>query len=250
MKKSKKKKSSTHQKINTFFIIILSGVFLFSVYKIAMIQWGYMEAERLYLAAAENYVSPATDNQDSLTVDLSALKAINPEVVGWLLVDGTEISYPVVQGPDNDKYLKTAYDGTKSNAGSIFMNANNDPALTNDHTLIYGHNMRDDSMFGHLLDFEDPAYLSQHRYFTVYNEYGEHKYEIFSAFLTFSASFVYTDRFEFSWEYYDFIEKAKASSILDMGVEVTDIDRIVTLSTCTSRGNRAERFVVMGKLIQ
>lgn len=249
MKKSKKKKTSTHQKINLFFIIVLSCVFLFNVYKIITIQWGYVQAERLYLAAEETYVTTSSNEQDSLTVDLAALKAVNPEVIGWLFVDETEISYPVVQGTDNDKYLKTAYDGTKSNAGSIFMNANNRSDLTDDHTLIYGHNMRDDSMFGHLMDFEDPAYLSQHRYFTIYNESGEHKYQIFSAFITFSASFVYTDYFQYSWDHFDFIDKAISSSILDMGVEVTDTDRIVTLSTCTSRGNRAERFVVMGKLI-
>jgi len=207
-----------------------------------------MEAERLYLAAADSYITEAEET-DSLTVDLTALKAVNPEVVGWLLVNDTEISYPVVQGPDNDKYLKTAYDGTRSNAGSIFMNANNTADLSDAHTLIYGHNMRDDSMFGKLMYFEDPAYLNEHRYFTIYNETGEHQYEIFSAFVTFSASFVYTDTFSFSWEYYDFIEDALNASILDMGVEVTENDRIVTLSTCTSRGNRAERFVVMGKML-
>ncbi|MBQ6810606.1 MAG: SrtB family sortase, partial [Firmicutes bacterium] len=72
---------------------------MFSIYKIISIQWGYMEAERLYLAAADSYITEA-DETDSLTVDLAALKAVNPEVVGWLLVNDTEISYPVVQGPD------------------------------------------------------------------------------------------------------------------------------------------------------
>lgn len=190
------------------------------------------------------------NEQNSFTVDLAALKSINPEVVGWLIVDDTDISYPVVQGPDNDKYLKLAYDGSVSNAGSIFMNANNASDLSDAHTLIYGHHMRDESMFGKLMYFEDPAYLSSHRYFTIYNESGEHKYEIFSAFVTYSASFVYTDHFEFSWDHYDFIEKSVSSSILDMGVDVSENDKIVTLSTCTSRGNRAERFVVQGKLIQ
>ena len=99
--------------------MILSGIFLFSVYKIISIQWGYVEAERLYTAAEETYVTE--NGSDSLTVDLASLKAINPEVVGWLTVENTEISYPVVQGPDNDKYLKTAYDGSRSNNGSIFL---------------------------------------------------------------------------------------------------------------------------------
>lgn len=183
------------------------------------------------------------------TVDIAALKAVNPEIVGWLIVDDTDISYPVVQGPDNDKYLKIAYDGTKSNSGSIFMNSNNAPDLTNCHTLIYGHHMRDNSMFGKLMLFEDPEYLKSHRYFTIYNEFGTYRYEIFSAYVTFSASFVYHTYFEYSWDFYDFLEKSKESSIVDMGVELTENDKIVTLSTCTSRGKRAERFVVQGKLL-
>ena len=130
------------------------------------------------------------------------------------------------------------------------MNAYNAADLSDQNTLIYGHHMRDGSMFGQLLDFEDSTYLDQHRTFTIYTETGAHQYLIFSAFVTYSASFVYTDHFEFSWDFYDFIEKARTSSILDMGVDVTEEDQIVTLSTCTSRGNRAERFVVMGKLAQ
>ena len=227
--------------------MILSGIFLFSVYKIISIQWGYVEAERLYTEAADTYLSE--DGSDSLTVDLASLKAVNPEVIAWLTVDNTDISSPVVQGPDNDKYLKIAYDGSKSNSGSIFMNAYNAADFSDQNTLIYGHHMRDGSMFGQLLEFEDPAYLDQHRTFTIYTESGALQYQIFSAFVTYSASFVYTDHFEFSWDFYDFIEKALSSSILDMGVEVTDEDKIVTLSTCTSRGNRAERFVVMGKRV-
>ncbi len=217
------------------------------MYKIISIQWGYMEADRIYTEAAETYVSE--NGSDSLTVDLASLKAINPEIIGWLSVDNTEISYPVVQGADNDKYLKTAYDGSKSNSGSIFMNAYNASDFSDQNTLIYGHHMRDQSMFGKLLEFEDPTYLDQHRTFSICTENGTYQYQIFAAYVTYSASFVYTDHFEFSWDFYDYIEKSLASSILDMGVEVTEEDKIVTLSTCTSRGNRAERFVVQGKRV-
>lgn len=217
------------------------------MYQIISIQWDYVEADRLYTQAVNTYVS--TDESNSLTVDLASLKAINPEVVGWLQINNTDISYPVVQGPDNDKYLRMAYDGSASRSGSIFMNAYNTPDFNDANTLIYGHHMRDQSMFGKLMYFEDPAYLDQHRTFTICTENGNVIYQIFAAYVTYSASFVYTDHFEFSWDFYDFIEKSLASSILNMGVEVTTEDKIVTLSTCTSRGNRAERFVVQGKRI-
>ncbi len=213
-----------------------------------MLQWGYVQADRLYSETEAAYVS--SGESDALTVDFAQLKAINPEVVGWIIVDDTDISYPVVHGPDNDKYLKTAFDGTKNNSGSIFMNAYNNSDFSDQNTLIYGHHMRNGSMFGELMNFEDPNYLDVHRGFTIYTEAGALRYEIFAAYVTYSASFVYTDHFEFSWDFYDFIQKSLAASILDMGVEVTEQDKIVTLSTCTSRGNRAERFVVQGKLIQ
>ena len=202
----------------------------------------------IYDGANETFVETQADSGQT-TVDIDALKKINPEIVGWLIVEDADISYPIVQGPNNDKYLKLAYDGTKSSSGSIFMNSNNAPDLSNFHTLIYGHHMRDKSMFGKLMNFEDPEYLKEHRYFTIYNEFGTHRYEIFSAYVTYSASFVYNTYFEYSWDYFDFIEKCKESSIVDMGVEVTANDKIVTLSTCTSRGKRAERFVVQGKLL-
>lgn len=202
----------------------------------------------MYTSAANTYVT--TDERDSLTVDLATLKAINPEIVGWLSVEGTDISYPVVRGTDNEKYLKTAYDGSKSNSGSIFMNAYNAADFSDQNTLIYGHHMRDKSMFGKLMEFEDPAYLEQHRSFSICTENGTYHYDIFAAYVTYSASFVYTDHFEFSWDFYDFIEKSLKSSIVDMGVDVGEDAKIVTLSTCTSRGNRAERFVVQGKLVQ
>ena len=186
---------------------------------------------------------------DTMAVDIAALKELNPDIVGWIYIPGTEISYPIVQGGDNDQYLKTAYDGSYSNSGSIFLNARNRSDFIDQNTLIYGHHMRDGSMFGHLMDFEKADFLDTHRRFFIYTQDGTLEYQIFSAFVTYSASFVYTDAFAFSWDYFDFLEDSRNASILDLHVDVTTDDRVVTLSTCTSRGNRAERFVVQGKLI-
>jgi sortase B len=229
--------------------VVLSCIFLFSVYQIVTIQWGYVKAERLYSAAQETYVTPSSEEENAYSVDITSLRQINRDVIAWLLVDGTDISYPVLHTTDNEKYLKTAYDGTKSNSGSIFMNAYNDADFSDQNTLIYGHHMRDKSMFGHLMDFDDPDYLNEHRYFTIYTDTRTLKYEIFAAYVTYSASFVYTDHFDYTWDFYDYIQKSLTSSVLDMNVDVTTSDKIVTLSTCTSRGIRAERFVVQGKLM-
>lgn len=228
--------------------MVLSLIFLFCAYQIITIQWEHLKADRLYDEAAATYVT-AGEEEDSPTVDVTALREVNRDIVAWLLVDDTDISYPVLHTTDNEKYLTTAYDGTKSSNGSIFMNAYNAADFTDQNTLVYGHHMRDQSMFGKLLEFEDPAFLETHRTFTIYTDTKTLHYEIFAAYVTYSASFVYTDHFDYTWDFYDYIEKSLASSISDMGVDVTEEDHIVTLSTCTSRGNRAERFVVQGKLI-
>lgn len=192
---------------------------------------------------------PNDEEKDSFAVDIMALREVNRDIIAWLWVDDTDISYPVLHTVNNETYLNTAYDGTKSSSGSIFMNAYNAADFTDQNTLIYGHHMRDQSMFGKLLEFEDPVYLENHRTFTIYTDTKILHYEIFAAYVTYSASYVYTDHFDYTWDFYDFIDQSLASSILDMGIEVTEEDRIVTLSTCTSRGDRAERFVVQGKLI-
>lgn len=229
--------------------MVLSLIFLFCVYQIIAIQWEHMRADRLYDEAAAVYVTPGEEKADHPSVDIAALREVNRDIVAWLLVDDTDISYPILHTTDNEKYLTTAYDGTKSSNGSIFMNAYNAGDFSDQNTLIYGHNMRDQSMFGKLLEFEEPAFLESHKTFTVYTDTKTLRYEIFAAYVTYSASFVYSDHFDYTWDFYDFIEKSLASSIIDMQVDVTENDRIVTLSTCTSRGNRAERFVVQGKLV-
>lgn len=229
--------------------MVLSGIFLFCVYQIIIIQWEYVKADRLYEKAAATYVAPDGEEENAYAVNIEALREINRDIIAWLLVDDTDISYPVLHTTDNETYLTTAYDGTKNSSGSIFMNAYNAADFTDQNTLIYGHHMRNQSMFGKLLEFEDPAFLETHRSFTIYTDTETLHYEIFAAYVTYSASFVYTDHFDYTWDFYDYIEKSLASSILDMGVEVTEEDHIVTLSTCTSRGDRSERFVVQGKLI-
>ena len=85
-----------------------------------------------------------------LAVDFESLKAINPDVKGWLYIEALDISYPVVQGPDNDAYLHTTYEGTSNFAGSIFLDYQNQGDFSDGNTIVYGHNMKNLSMFGKL----------------------------------------------------------------------------------------------------
>ena len=81
-------------------------------------------------------------------VDFNGLKAINPEVIGWIQIEGTSISYPIMKGKDNDYYLKHTFEGNYNAAGSIFIDYTNNSNFEDCNTIIYGHNMKNGSMFG------------------------------------------------------------------------------------------------------
>ena len=98
-----------------------------------------------------------------LAVDFESLKAINPDVKGWLYIEALDISYPVVQGPDNDTYLHTTYEGTSNFAGSIFLDYQNQDDFSDGNTIVYGHNMKNLSMFGKLKQMKEQEKSGTHR---------------------------------------------------------------------------------------
>lgn len=185
-----------------------------------------------------------------LQTDLSALQAVNSEVIGWIQIPETELSYPLLQGTDNAYYLDYTWQKAKNAVGSIFMDYRNDGALGDFHTIIYGHNMKDGSMFGHLHDFKDSPFLEQHPCIYVLNEQGCRVYRIFAVYeASVSTAEAYQLDFANDDEKQAFIDKCLSLSIVDTQVIPTIDDRIVTLSTCTGRGY-STRWVVQAVLAE
>lgn len=134
-----------------------------------MYQEGASEYEEL-----QEYVEEPEDTEEDLQEDMEAgdaskfhvgfeeLKGINPDIVAWLLIPETEISYPVVQGEDNQYYLKHTFRGEEHIAGSIFLDYRNQPDFSDSRSIIYGHNMKDGSMFHSLKEFQEDGYLEEH----------------------------------------------------------------------------------------
>ncbi|MBP0974209.1 MAG: class B sortase [Oscillospiraceae bacterium] len=102
------------------------------------------------------------------TADAGTGKEILPEMIGWVTLDGTTVDYPIMQAPDNIRFLNMDPFGDYSLAGSIFLDCRNDPQFNDDYSLIYGHHMEYGRMFGALDAFIDPAYLWQHTTGTLY----------------------------------------------------------------------------------
>ncbi len=181
-------------------------------------------------------------------VDFVQLQQINPDVIGWIRVGAVNISYPVAQGEDNEYYLHRTFKKVDNFAGCIFENCNNSPYFTDQNTIIYGHNMKNGSMFGQLKKFKDQETLDKNPYFWIFTKDFIYQYRIFSSSIVNKIGDPYITRFSEA-DFQKFIDKSIASSDIDCGdVVITTKDRIVTLSTCT--GDDSTRRIVQGVLVQ
>ena len=187
------------------------------------------------------------DAPERRTIDWAGLKVKNEDIVAWIDIPAIEISYPVLQAEDNDFYLHRDINREYLFAGSIFMDCLNSADLSNYNTIIYGHNMRDGSMFAGLKRFHDEATLKSCNYFWIYTPEGDFLYKISSIHYAAVGSDTYTVRFGSYQEYVDWLNKMQNATELRTGVELQNGDKVVTLSTCTT--DASIRTVVHGKCI-
>lgn len=198
-------------------------------------------------AAAEEpapvYIDPYA--QSLADMDFVALREQNTDVLGWIVIPNTKVSYPLVQGEDNDYYLNHTWRKTRSVVGAIFVEQQSSADLTDFNTIIYGHRMNNRSMFGRLLDYKKQSYWQDHPRFYITDDSGTHTYEIFAAYEPAVGSTPYCIRFSNDTEKQTFINYGLEHSVIETGVVPEVTDRIVTLSTCTGNGH-ATRWVVQG----
>lgn len=187
------------------------------------------------------------DAPAQIEVDWKGLKEINGDVVAWIQLPVIDISYPVVQGEDNSYYLHRSIEGEELFSGCLFMDAYNDPDLQNFNTIIYGHNMRDGSMFAKLKEYDKPESWSDCPYFWIYTEHGEYLYRIFSSHRANVNGSTFTVRFADKESYMSWLQKMKDSSSVDNSVDLVYGDKVVTLSTCTE-GSEV-RQILQGVLV-
>ncbi len=178
-------------------------------------------------------------------VALSELQAENPDTIGWIEIPGTGISYPLMQTEDNAYYLNHTFSGKVNSSGSIFMETLNSSDFSDLHTIIYGHNMKNGSMFAGLKNYESPSYLVSHPNIYIDLADGTHCYQIFSVCEVEADSDSYTIGFAPDEQYESFLQTLKSRSAYDTGVTVSREDSIITLSTCTKQGE--DRYLVHAK---
>lgn len=254
----KKKKSDV---LLTIALIVAIAVFCYAAFNLYHIYTEYKKGTDEYNQIEEMAVTerdadsaevagPSAQIKPPIEVDFDKLKSVNEDVVGWIYVDALpDISYPIVKGKDNQTYLHQTYEKNYNFAGTIFVDYENSGDFSDCNTLVYGHNMKNGSMFGHLKKFrEDDKLYKQDKYFWILTPERNYRYEIITAYTTGVNSDTYTLFKGPGEEFEKYLETIKGySEIQTDDTDLTIKDRIVTLSTCT--GNESTRFVVQGKRV-
>ncbi|MDD5018269.1 MAG: class B sortase [Eubacteriales bacterium] len=180
----------------------------------------------------------------------ASVLADNPDIVGRISIEAQGITYLVTQADDNEHYLKTGYDGEKSNNGTIFLDyrCDADTAALEGHYIIYGHNMKDGSMFHNLMEYKNEDVFYNNRIIRFDTLYQDHEWEIFSAYVT-DTNFYFIDTvFEGDSEWLDFLHEIQQKSMHETDTELVADDVVLTLCTCSYEFNNA-RFVIHARLI-
>lgn len=242
-----------HQSILTGIVLTIAlAMLVFSLYSLVKVLLEYRKGTDTYnkveeLVLESEFSEETSDaaegkGEEAPFLDFEGLKEMYEEAEGWILFPDTTISYPVVQGKDNEYYLNHMIDGNVNSAGTLFVEMHNQKGFADQNTIIYGHNMKNGSMFGQLKKYGKEEYYKDHPFFYLYAKDGVWKYEIFSARVVDAAGSSYTIGFGSDKEYQAYIDQAVRRSMYDTGTVVNTSDRIVTLSTCTGRDS--DRLIV------
>ena len=174
--------------------------------------------------------------EEMAAIDLAALREVNEDVVGWIRIPDTKIDYPLMQGEDNDYYLKHTWDGRSNSVGSIFLEHLNSPDLMDYNTIVYGHNMNDGSMFAGLRRYTTQEYWESHPYVYMLTDAGVYRYEIFASYRADVDSVTYGLSFNQTETKVNFLQYALEKSKIQTEIMLGRNDRILTLSTCSGSG--------------
>ncbi len=268
-----RKLSTGSRRLDLFFLIclivslILLGMYLWNLYEVRQAEEAYRALQEEYQRIAESLADEEPVNGDTTipvaengTPEAEAfepktirerylpLLEINEDVVGWIRIDGTVIDYPVVQGDDNEHYLKHSYTGEPLKSGAIFMDFRNQWETSDNNLILYGHTLTRNHMFADLNFYVDKnvrdTYMKDHGIIELETLYEDTRWEIFSAYvveLTREEYYLFPRYSETNFP--RFIEMANRRTLVDTGIQVTPEDQLLTLVTCWPPGDDARTII-------
>lgn len=253
--------------VRTGLLVLLGIVFAVSLVRISWQLIGYHQGEQDY-SDAEDLAKPPAEPEPELPtvsepeepaapievlealsqVDLGALREVNEEVLGWILIPDTGVDYPMVQGTDNDYYLNHTWKRSRNSMGAIFLDYRCGGDLLDDNTVIYGHRMNNDSMFGLLHQYKSQHYFDEHPDIYIVDGTGCYRYAIFAAYeADANGGKTYIVRFSSNEKKLEYLDYCLGMSVIDAGFVPGVDQRVITLSTCTGNGHET-RWVVQAVL--
>ncbi len=180
-------------------------------------------------------------------IDAARLTEINADYSCWIYAPDSPIDYPIAHGADNEYWLHRLFDGSRNAAGTLFIDYRNLPDFQDPNTLIYGHHMRNDSMFGTLDHYEQPGYYDAHPWMLVIARDETYLVEVLAGYTTSKKDHCYDIAISDESDKQKFIDEAKAKSDFQSPTEINPGDALITLSTCAYAFENA-RYIVIGKL--
>ena len=252
MTRGKRMKKNNNTKIIFYFIIYFLLFFVLIYSGIKIYEWYRDKNKNNEIAKKIKetvIVESNGKNKEEYLIDFDKLKEQNNEAIAWIKVNNTNIEYPVVKTKNNEFYLNHSFDRSKNSAGWIFADYRNKIDNTDKNIVIYGHNMRDGSMFGSMKNILNSDWYENEKNtnITLYTENEKCIYKVFSIYKIESEDYYIKTGFNNDDDFEKFIKTIKARSIKEFNVDCLKNDSILTLSTCSN--NNKYRVVLHAKKI-
>lgn len=226
-------------------------LFLISLAIVVGISFIYLKDEKEYDDIREEVIQPPSPKEKKKKKGYNINWSKLPKECSlWLrFKHPKDISYPVMYNEDNGYYLHRNIHGDYAYAGSIFLDCHNKTDMTDDNTIIYGHNMANGTMFGQLKKFKEPDYWEKNQFFYIYSRDGyRYKYQIYNVVQVSPESDIYTYEFGSNEKMDEYIDEWIEKGLYETGLRPTASDKIVSLSTCAVYGTK--RLVIQGMLVK
>ncbi len=270
--KHSQKNHSFSKLMQRLLLIICAAIFCYSAWQLFQIWKEYQIGDQIYddlknQVSADSSRNPNhspqsgsdadSNNKNSayyipeILVDMDSLLSINEDVIGWIQIPDTNIDYPILQGSDNDEYLRRTITGESNKAGCIFADSRCENPFQATTTLLHGHNLLNGKMFSNLMKYEEKSFWEKHPYILIQSKDNPHVmvYEIYSCYRTSSDSTTYTFGLEENSDaYQNYLSNTIQHALYDTQIVLDTSDHILTLSTCTNE-EETERFVVQARFM-
>ncbi len=245
--------------IKAVLVCLCLGVMIFSGVKLGQIFTQYNTADSTYDDATEMAITElppvsATDETEPpayvvpFAVDFDALRQTNDDVVGWIYCEGTVINYPIMQSDNNNFYLEHLFDGSYNKTGSITLNSQNSAGFTDNHTLIYGHNMKNGSMFTTLKRYSAQEFYDEHPIMWIITPDGAYVLELLAGYVTSAESQAAFNLGISGESLTEHVNRAMSRSTFVSTAAPESVEKLVTLITCSYEYDDA-RYILLGSLV-